>query len=894
MKYRLIGFPVLWVALVSLVGCAQVPVPLINQPLVPDATAPGGPAFTLTVNGTGFVSGCVVDWNGTALATTFVNKSQLTAAVPVADITTASTAWVTVVNPAPGGTSNMVFFPIALPSASVAFNETNVATASGTESAATGDFNGDGILDLAVSNYGSGSVSVLLGNGDGTFQPHVDYAVGSTPSTVVVGDFNRDGKLDFAVCVQGSNTVAILLGNGDGTFQPPADFATGGGTAARMVAGDFNGDGNLDLATTNSFAGTVSILLGNGDGTFQQHVDYAAGSDPLPIAVGDVNGDGILDLVVGNRSSSATYTVLLGNGDGTFKAYVSYPTISNAESVVLAGFNGDDILDLAVFVETSGTPGLAILLGNGDGTFQGFTTYATGCGSADGDCTAAVADLNGDGILDLAARNSPADTVSVLLGSGGGTFQSPLSFPTGTDPEQTTVGDFNGDGRLDLVVANLSNNYVSVLLQVPPPSGVTLSPASLNFGNQTVGTPGAPQNATLTNDTTGSLTITGISVTGADSGDYSQTNNCGTSLGTGTSCMINVTFKPSATGTRTATLTVTDSDPSSPQTTSLTGTGTQPAVTLSPASLNFGNQPVGTSSAPAMATLTNSTANAATITGISITGANSGDYSQTNNCGTSLGAGASCSMSVTFTPTAAGSRTATLQVTDSGPGSPQTASLTGTGTQPAVTLSPTSLSFPWQFINTSSSPLPVTLTNSGNGTLSISSVVAAGPFSQMNACGSSLGAGSSCTINVVFQPTSEGTFTGSVTVTDNAPGSPQVIGLTGQAFGKPRLSAGIVGQSQSGTTLTATLQITDDGTGAAQQVSINQIGLHTLSGTGTVTLTSPLPVSVGNVAIGASTDVTLTLNVPATVKKFSLTEKGTLQNIAGYAFNFAEAEVIYP
>jgi hypothetical protein len=426
-------------------------------------------------------------------------------------------------------------------------------------------------------------------------------------------------------------------------------------------------------------------------------------------------------------------------------------------------------------------------------------------------------------------------------------------------------------------------------------AGVTLSPGSLTFGDQATGTSSPAQTVTLSNNSSSLLTISSIAITGTDSGDYSETNGCGTSLATGTSCPISVTFTPTATGTRTATLTVTDSDPSSPQTSSLTGTGTSPAVTLSPASLTFGNQAVGTSSAPAVATLTNSTANAATITGISITGADSGDYSETNNCGTSLGAGASCSISVTFTPAAAGTRTATLTVSDNGSGSPQTASLTGTGTQPAVTLSPTSLSFPWQFINTNSSPLPVTLTNSGNGTLSISSILAAGPFNQTNTCGSSLGAGLSCTINVVFQPTSENTFTGSVTITDNAPGSPQVVSLSGQAFGKPRLSAGIVGQSPSGTTITATLQITDDGTGAAQQVWINAIRFETLDGTGTVTLVNPsLPVSVGNLAIGASADVTLTLDVPATVKKFSLTEKGTLQNLAGNAFNFAEAEVIYP
>jgi hypothetical protein len=181
------------------IALAQKPVPLINQPLVPDTAVPGGKGFTLTVNGTGFVSGSTVNWNGSALATTFVSGSQLTATVPASDIVKASTASITVVNPGPGGgTSNAAFFPVTLP-ISIALHGTEVTTLSGPETVATGDFNGDGKLDLAVGENGSNSVSILLGNGNGTFRAQVDYAVGLGPSSVVVGDFNGDGKLDLAV-----------------------------------------------------------------------------------------------------------------------------------------------------------------------------------------------------------------------------------------------------------------------------------------------------------------------------------------------------------------------------------------------------------------------------------------------------------------------------------------------------------------------------------------------------------------------------------------------------------------------------------------------------------------------------------------------------------------------
>src|SRR6516225_7352312 len=172
------------------------PVPYVSQPLVPDAAAPGGPGFTLTVNGTGFVSGSVVNWNGSARTTTFVNGSQLTAVITALDIATASTGSITVVNPSPGGgTSNVVFFPITVPTSSVAFSRSDLATAPSPTNHAIGDFNGDGKLDLAVA-AATGTVSIFLGNGDGTFQPLVDYAI-PWAGPVVARDFNRDGKLDL-------------------------------------------------------------------------------------------------------------------------------------------------------------------------------------------------------------------------------------------------------------------------------------------------------------------------------------------------------------------------------------------------------------------------------------------------------------------------------------------------------------------------------------------------------------------------------------------------------------------------------------------------------------------------------------------------------------------------
>lgn len=199
------------------------PVPLINQPLVPGAKAPGSAGFPLTVNGTGFVPGATVKWNGSARATTFVSKSKITAAILASDVATPKTAQVTVVNPGPGGgTSNVVFFEVTLATSAAAFGTSSLGPFFSPQGVATGDFNRDGKLDLVVED-GAHTVSVLLGKGDGTFRAPVNYTVVNSTSTVAVGDFNGDGKLDLAVGVLGG--IPILLGNGDGTFQTAVDYS---------------------------------------------------------------------------------------------------------------------------------------------------------------------------------------------------------------------------------------------------------------------------------------------------------------------------------------------------------------------------------------------------------------------------------------------------------------------------------------------------------------------------------------------------------------------------------------------------------------------------------------------------------------------------------------------
>ena len=367
-------------------------VPFVNQPLVPDTAAPGGGGFTLTVTGSGFVSDSVVNWNGSPRATTFVSSSQLTASISASDIATAGTASVTVVNPTPGGgSSNVAFFPVATPIASPVFSGTAFPTGTGPITVAAGDFNGDGKLDLVIANAAAGSVSILLGEGDGGFQSGASYTLGQGSSTqsfnVAVGDFNQDGKLDFVVANYNGNNVNVFLGNGDGTFQAAVNYDVGTNPTSVAVA-DYNRDGKLDLAVSNQnctaggppcATGTISILLGNGDGTFAAHVDYDAGVDPNWVTVGDFTGGGKLDLAVANGQGDcagcgqSAFTILLGNGDGTFQAPATSFGGVNPCTIATADLNGDGKLDLILVDNNLGA--FFVFLGNGNGTFSNWQRF---------------------------------------------------------------------------------------------------------------------------------------------------------------------------------------------------------------------------------------------------------------------------------------------------------------------------------------------------------------------------------------------------------------------------------------------------------------------------------------------------------------------------------------
>ncbi len=395
------------------------------------------------------------------------------------------------------------------------------------QSVTTGDFNGDSVIDVAVANAGSDDVSVLLGDGDGTFVSVRNIAVDENPEEVVVGDFNGDGVTDLATAnfnntdLFGNKAISLLYGNGDGSFQTAqtiaviqrpqslvaGDFnadgrtdlaainpnansvtvllqgisllstiAVGSGPVAG-VTGDFNGDRLIDLAIANVASHNVSILLGNGDGAFRAAQNFAAGTSPRAVAAADIDGDGDIDLVAANPSIGQV-SVLLGNGNGTFQTPQSFAAGDEPNSVVTVDVNGDNAIDIVTANETSAD--VSVLVGNGDGTFQPAQNFATGNPPS----SVTAADFDRDGVVDLATAESGSDDISVLVGNGDGTFQAAQSYAAGESPRSITTGDFDADDVIDLVTANNFSDDVSVLLGTsasPSPRPTTVTTTE-NFG----------------------------------------------------------------------------------------------------------------------------------------------------------------------------------------------------------------------------------------------------------------------------------------------------------------------------------------------------------------------------------------------------------------------------
>ena len=339
-----------------------------------------------------------------------------------------------------------------------------------TTTVAVGNLRSNGIYDIVMNNEpGDYRVSVRLGNGDGTFQPPVNYVTGEGPGTIQIADVNGDGIPDiitanfdpgiFVTGDGGPETVSVLLGNGDGTFQHKRDAFVGHRPGPFVVA-DLTGNGIPDIVTTNFFDNSVSVLVGNGNGTFRAPVTYYVGVHPTGIVAGRFGGHSDLpDLAVVN-SDSGTVSVLVNYGDGTFARPVEYLVGANPRAIALGDFRNTGTLDMAVTNNASND--VSLLFGNGDHTFQPAQRISV----PGGPIGLVATDVNNDGNLDLVVTvpGGGNSHVSVLLGDGTGHFADPVEFPTGQSASDIAAADLNNDGFTDLATAGFPNRSVSVLL----------------------------------------------------------------------------------------------------------------------------------------------------------------------------------------------------------------------------------------------------------------------------------------------------------------------------------------------------------------------------------------------------------------------------------------------
>ncbi|MBL7935323.1 MAG: T9SS type A sorting domain-containing protein [Bacteroidia bacterium] len=310
-----------------------------------------------------------------------------------------------------------------------------------------GDFNGDGNLDLVVTNRDLNNISVFLGNGDATFASAVNYNVGVLPKAIQTADFNEDGLLDLVVANYNSNNISILLGTGNGVFSNSLNYLVGT-NPCYVVCKDFNGDSHVDLAVANNSSSNTSILFGDGLGIFSTSSILLNGTNPRSLASSDFNNDGKYDLAIVNTSNvdAISYlSIFIANGLGGFGAATTYSIELQASSIVSSDFNNDGISDLAI-TNFNSYKKMDILIGNGTGGFTPPVKYNT---SQSGSYSLIAADFNNDGKLDL--LNSNYSSFSIYTGKNNGTFSTAIDYP---GIGITTEGDFNNDGNLDIAIKN--------------------------------------------------------------------------------------------------------------------------------------------------------------------------------------------------------------------------------------------------------------------------------------------------------------------------------------------------------------------------------------------------------------------------------------------------------
>jgi hypothetical protein len=543
-----------------------------------------------------------------------------------------------------------------------------------------------------------------------------------------------------------------------------------------------------DETTSLSYPAAINTLLDNAIGapgyyaviTTNDHTDYSS-SPESDAVVASAQARGVpvvsalqmLQWLDGRNSSSfgsvswggntLSFTISIGTGARNLRAML--PINSNAGPLTNLTLAGVPVTYTTQIIKGMQYAFFAASAGSYQATYGVFSISGTISGTGGNSATVT---LSGPASATVTATTSGTYIFTGLTNGAYTVTPSKAGFAFTPASRNVTISNSNVGS------VNFTSAALAPLVQ--------LSPTSLAFGSITVGTPSTARAVTLSNIGTATLTLTSITIAGTNPGDFTQTNNCGPSLGIGANCTINVTFTPAVAGSRSGSLRVTDNASGSPQSVSLTGTGLGPAVTLSPTSIAFPVTLDFATAATQTVTVRNSGTTTVTISSIALTGTNASEFAiASNTCGTTLAASASCAVGITFRPQVAAVRSASITVTDNAPGSPHSASLSGTGTMVAV--SPGSLSFASQLVGTISASQNVTVSNVGPGTLTVTSISIIGTnpsdFTQTNTCGSTLTSGTNCTVNVKFTPKARFFRRATLSIADSDLTSPETVTLTG-------------------------------------------------------------------------------------------------------------------
>lgn len=780
---------------VSLSGTALANgVPFIQQ-LAPASIAPGGGDTVLVVTGAHFVAGATVVFDGTALPTAFVHTGELTAAIPAAMLPSSAAsrvASVRVRQPDPGGeVSNTAWLPITR-AATATFTRTDLPLDGGAQGFASGDFNGDGRMDLAVAgchdwfNAGalqceSGVVTIFLGTDAGTYAAGMRIPIPGSryAARLVAGDYSGDGRLDLIVAhgVDYERRLTLLVGDGAGVFTiaPFTSTALSNWTCSRgsLVAADVNRDGTLDVLMSDPYCGNVVLLEGNGLGGVKPANEppfwtatFGFGAAPLI----DVDGDGLLDLAHLD-SSDLAISLLKGSGAGTFGAKDRVLFEGYAYNQALGDVNGDGRPDLvAIGVDHDGINlSVEIFLNDGSGFHGDGTSAFTRVQSLPLHAMTdwsylppapVLADLNGDGHVDIVAPGE--SSVTIFMGDGTGQFtQAEPPITVGSRPQELAVIDVNGDGRLDIAVGTAGDAALTLLVQTPVAAAPTVTfrgaPASAVYGSTFV--------VTATTDT---AVMPGITATGACrvssvSGTPASSRAMVTmTSGTG-ACVLEASW-PETDGYTAATATQTTAATQSPTVTLMTPGLPGPSTPGQPVTVAFAVVGIGLPLPSGNVTVTASTGEACTGTLSSFL----------------VGA-------CTITFETAGARTLRASYAGDDRYQPSTSSaVSHTVVAPVITLSPSSFDFGTVKAG-STKAKTFTLANTSNvpGRIDGISIGAPGThasaFRMTTTCGATLAARRTCNITVTFVASGSGARTATLIVDDNASGSPHTAALKGTA-----------------------------------------------------------------------------------------------------------------